>query len=107
MKPIIFALLLGAIVAAPLNAQSGSVGPTTIPGETREQKLFFIKETLKKMDVNSDRKITATEWTAAGGKRAGFDMLDTNRDDILTIQELRSNAKKLRAFEDFTAAPEF
>lgn len=107
MKPIIPALLLGAVLAAPLHAQSGSVGPSTIPGETREQKLYNIKEALKKMDVNSDRKITATEWTAAGGKRAGFDTLDTNRDDILTIQELRSNARKLKAFEDFVAAPDF
>jgi hypothetical protein len=107
MKPIISALLLGAIVAAPLHAQSGSVGPSTIPGETREQKLYYIKETLKKMDVNDDRKVTATEWTTAGGKRSGFDTLDTNRDDVLTIQELRSNARKLKAFEDFAAAPEF
>jgi hypothetical protein len=107
MKPIISALLLGVIVAAPLYAQSGSVGPSTIPGDTREQKLAYIKGVLTKMDVNDDRKITATEWTTAGGKRANFDTLDTNRDEILTIQELRSNARKLKAFEDFVAAPDF
>lgn len=107
MKPIISILLLGSLATAPVLAQTGTVGPKTIRGETREQKLYNIKQALTKMDVNSDKKITATEWTAAGGKRAGFDTLDTNRDDILTIQELRSNAKKLRAFEDFVAAPDF
>jgi hypothetical protein len=107
MKPIISAFLLGALVAAPLHAQSGSVGPSTIPGDTREQKLAYIRDMLKKIDVNDDNKVTATEWTSAGGKRTGFDALDTNRDDILTVQELRSNARKLKAFEDFVAAPDF
>jgi hypothetical protein len=107
MKPIISILLLGSLATAPVLAQTGTVGPQTIPGETREQKLYNIKQALTKMDVNGDKKITATEWTAAGGKRAGFDTLDTNRDDILTVQELRSNSRKLRAFDDFEAAPEF
>jgi hypothetical protein len=107
MKPIILTLLLGSLVAAPLQAQSGTVGPKTIPGETREQKLYNIKQALAKMDVNGDRKITVAEWTDAGGKREGFDTLDYNKDGVLTIQELRSNARKLRAFEDFQAAPAF
>jgi hypothetical protein len=84
--------------------QAGTVGPSTIPGETREQKLFAIQEYLKSMDVNADGKLTQTEWTEGGGKKAGFDTLDTNRDSILTVQELRSNSRKLRAFEDFEAA---
>ncbi len=107
MKPMIATLLLCSIAAAPLLAQTGSVGPKTIPGETREQKLFYIKGALTKMDVNGDRKITVAEWTDAGGKRDGFDVLDHNKDGVLTIQELRSNATKLRAFEDFVAAPAF
>ena len=107
MKPMIVMLLLGSLVAAPALAQTGTVGPKTIPGDTREQKLDYIRQTLRKMDVNEDRKVTATEWTAAGGKREGFDTLDTNKDSILTVQELRSNARKLRAFEDFVAAPDF
>ena len=107
MKPMIITLLLGSLVAMPLQAQTGTVGPKTIPGETREQKLYYIKEALKKMDVNGDRKITVAEWTDAGGKRGGFDTLDHNKDGVLTIQELRSNAQKLRAFEDFEAAPAF
>ena len=94
--------LAGASTAA--HAQSGSVGPTTIPGDTREQKLFAIQDELRKMDTDSDKRLTEAEWTTAGGKKAGFDTLDFNRDGILTIQELRSNAKKLRAFEDFEAA---
>jgi hypothetical protein len=107
MKPIITILLLGSLAATPVLAQTGTVGPKTIPGETREQKLYNIKQALAKMDVNSDRKITVAEWTDAGGKREGFDTLDTNKDGILTIQELRSNSRKLRAFEDFEAAPDF
>jgi hypothetical protein len=105
MNPMILTLLLGSFLAGPVLAQTGTVGPATIPGETREQKLFYIQDALKAMDVNGDRAITATEWTDAGGKRAGFDTLDHNRDGVLTIQELRSNAAKLRAFEDFKAAP--
>jgi hypothetical protein len=107
MKPIITILLLGSLAASPVLAQTGTVGPKTIPGETREQKLYNIKQALTKMDVNSDKKITVAEWTDAGGKREGFDTLDTNLDGILTVQELRSNSRKLRAFEDFEAAPEF
>lgn len=96
-----------AFIAGAAQAQTGSVGPQTIPGQTREQKLFAIQNALKAMDVNDDRKVTATEWTAGGGKREGFDVLDTNRDSILTVQELRSNARKLRAFEDYAAAPAY
>ncbi len=107
MKPIITILLLGSLAASPVLAQTGTVGPKTVPGETREQKLYNIKQALTKMDVNSDKKITVAEWTEAGGKREGFDKLDTNMDGILTVQELRSNSRKLRAFEDFEAAPEF
>jgi hypothetical protein len=98
-------LCAAALLAASAHAQTGTVGPKTIPGATREQKLFAIQDALKAMDVNGDRMVTADEWTAGGGKRAGFDTLDTNRDSILTVQELRSNARKLRAFEDFEAAP--
>jgi uncharacterized protein (UPF0261 family) len=107
MKPIITILLLGSLAASPALAQTGTVGPKTIPGETREQKLYNIKQALTKMDVNGDKKITVAEWTDAGGKREGFDKLDTNMDGILTVQELRSNSRKLRAFEDFEAAPAF
>lgn len=108
MKAILVMLLFAATAA---NAQTGTVapagtvGPTTIPGQTREQKLAAIQELLKSADVNADGKLTATEWADAGGQKAGFDTLDTNRDSILTVQELRSNSRKLRAFEDFKAAP--
>lgn len=102
MKTVLVMLLFAASAA---NAQTGTVGPSTIPGETREQKLAAIQELLKSMDVNADGKLTQTEWMEAGGQKAGFDTLDTNRDSILTVQELRSNSRKLRAFEDFKAAP--
>lgn len=97
-------LVLFLITATAASAQPGTVGPTAIPGQTREQKLYAIQSALKAMDVNGDAKLTETEWTTAGGKKAGFETLDTNRDGILTVQELRSNARKLRAFEDFQAA---
>lgn len=104
MKAMILLAVIGAVAA---NAQTGTIGPKAIPGATREQKLFTIQTALKAMDVNDDRKVTADEWTAKGGKRANFDLLDTNLDSILTVQELRSNARKLRAFEDYVAAPDF
>lgn len=104
MKAFLMTLVLAGIAAGASAEPAGTVGPSTIPGETREQKLFAIQEQLKVMDTNGDRKLTATEWTAAGGKQTGFDVLDTNRDSILTVQELRSNSQKLRAFEDFKAA---
>jgi hypothetical protein len=102
MKPI---LLAAVLIASAATAQTASVGPSTIPGATREQKLMAITAELKKMDVNGDERIAKDEWLDAGGKAAGFETLDTNRDDVLTLQELRSNARKLRAFQDFEAAP--
>ena len=85
------ALLLSAASAA--TAQSISVGPNTISGETREQKLMFINSAL-----------TKAELLAAAGEQAGFETLAHYRDHILTVQELRSNARKLRVFADFEAA---
>ena len=101
VKLAIISLLLAATAA---QAQSGTVGPNTIPGDTREEKLTHIKAALTRMDINNDKRVTKTEWLAAGGKRVGFETLDYNRDDIMTVQELRSNARKLRAFADFKAA---
>jgi hypothetical protein len=86
---------------------AGTVGPTKIPGATREQKLRTVREALRKADTNGDDRITSEEWVAAGGKKSGFDILDYNKDNILTLQELRSNARKLKAYEDFEAAPAF
>ena len=112
MKAIVIFLLVGAAAASarvgpePVAAvEHGSVGPAVIPGETKEQKMFVIQDALKKMDVNGDHKVSEAEWLAAGGKKTGFDTLDYNRDGVLTVQELRSNARKLRAFQDFQAAP--
>lgn len=102
MTTTLFATAL--LLAAAATAQTATVGPARIPGETREQKLATITQALKRMDSNGDERITSAEWTAAGGKRTGFETLDTNRDDILTWQELRSNARKLKAFADFEAA---
>jgi hypothetical protein len=88
-------------------AQTGTVGPTKIPGATREQKLRTVRDALRKADTNDDDRITSEEWVAAGGKKSGFDILDYNKDNILTLQELRSNARKLKAYEDFEAAPAY
>jgi hypothetical protein len=99
-------LLATAVTAAAQTApDTASVGPAIIPGETKEQKLVYISDILQQMDLNGDGVITSAEWIAFGGSKAGFDVLDYNKDDILTLQELRSNADKLRAFADFKAAP--
>lgn len=106
-------LLLATSFAATATAQTSpytaaataSVGPATIPGETQEAKLVYIADVLRQMDLNGDGVITSAEWVAFGGSRAGFDVLDYNKNEILTLQELRSNADKLRAFADFKAAP--
>lgn len=105
MLRIITAGLLLATAGAAAAQDSASVGPSTIPGETQEAKLVYIADLLRQMDVNGDGVITATEWVDFGGSRAGFDVLDHNKNEILTLQELRSNADKLRAFADFKAAP--
>ncbi len=108
--PVIAALLIstGAFAqsanAPGGGAHNGTIGPSTIPGATREDKLNYIKAELRKMDTNHDDRITSEEWVAAGGKKSSFDMLDYNKDNVLTLQELRSNARKLKAFNDFQAA---
>ncbi|MFZ4689329.1 MAG: hypothetical protein ACOYLS_08830 [Polymorphobacter sp.] len=103
MKIVMFAtaLLFGSAAIA----QTGTIGPAKIPGATREQKLRTVTDALRRADTNGDERITSEEWIAAGGKKAGFDILDYNKDDILTWQELRSNARKLKAYDDFVAAP--
>lgn len=103
MRPVLLAILVSLSSAAA--AQTGTVGPEKIPGATREEKLRVVTDTLRKADTNNDERITSEEWVAAGGKKSGFDILDYNKDNILTWQELRSNARKLRAYEDFESAP--
>lgn len=98
-------LMAFAAVAQTAAAETGTVGPAKIPGATREQKLRTVRDALRKADTNGDDRITSEEWVAAGGKKSGFDILDYNKDNILTLQELRSNARKLKAYEDFEAAP--
>jgi hypothetical protein len=93
------------LMASAVTAQTGTGGPAKIPGATREQKLRAVTDALRKADTNADDRITSEEWVAAGGKKSGFDVLDYNKDNILTLQELRSNARKLKAYEDFEAAP--
>jgi hypothetical protein len=100
-------LLMASAVAAQSGAAPGTVGPAKIPGATREQKLRTVTDALRKADTNNDERITSEEWVAAGGKKSGFDILDYNKDNILTMQELRSNARKLKAYEDFEAAPAY
>jgi hypothetical protein len=107
MTPRFAAATALLLMASAVAAQTGTIGPTKIPGATREQKLRAVTDALKKADTNGDERITSEEWVAAGGKKSGFDILDTNKDNILTLQELRSNARKLKAYDDFAAAPAF
>lgn len=104
---IAFAAALLLTASGAFAAGIATVGPVKIPGATREQKLRAVTNALKKADTNGDERITSEEWVAAGGKKSGFDILDTNKDNILTLQELRSNARKLKAYDDFAAAPAF
>ncbi|MEY2884785.1 MAG: hypothetical protein RL490_2509 [Pseudomonadota bacterium] len=114
MTRLLIATLLAAALAGPAAAQTANapgntaahatVGPQAIPGDTREQKLAFMEAKLREADSNGDGKLSLSEWEAAGGKRAGFEALDFNHDDVLTRQEFRSNARKLKAFNDFVAA---
>jgi hypothetical protein len=109
MKSIVIAAaILVSASAVPAQTaptpQAGTIGPAKIAGETREQKLHTISVALKQMDTNGDERITSEEWIAFGGKKTNFDILDNNKDNILTLQELRSSARKLRAFKDYEAA---
>jgi hypothetical protein len=95
----------GLLLASTAAAAQGTIGPSTIPGDTQSAKLVYIAGVLQQMDTNGDGVITLSEWLAYGGSKRGFEQLDYNKDDILTLQELRSNADKLAAFADFQAAP--
>jgi hypothetical protein len=101
-----FRLIAASLLLASTSALAqGTIGPSTIPGDTQSAKLVYIAGVLEQMDTNGDGVITLSEWLAYGGSKRGFEQLDYNKDDILTLQELRSNADKLAAFADFQAAP--
>ena len=104
LPKIAFAAAL-LLASGAIAADVAVVGPAKIPGASREQKLRAVTDALRRADTNGDERITSEEWVAAGGKKSGFDILDYNKDNILTWQELRSSARKLRAYEDFAAAP--
>ena len=52
------------------------------------------KQIFDQMDTNHDGVITLDEWKAAGRREFGFKMVDTNKDQKLTPEELRVAAAK-------------
>lgn len=79
-------LLAALLPAAALAAEPGQ--PPAPTGAAAEKLLAA--------DTDGDGSWSKAEWTAAGRRERGFDMLDADRNGLLTRAELRDGLTKLR-----------
>lgn len=82
-----FVAAIAAAVAAPVFAQT-----MPVEGDMRAK--------LMAMDTDHDGKWSRAEWIAGGRKERGFDMMDTNRDGHLTMDEIRAGREKMKAMRE-------
>lgn len=99
--PLTVCLALGAAVAPawaegkidPVN-MTGPDGKPLTKGEIKAVKDFQM------LDFNKDGKISRKELALVPRLYAGFDEADTNKDNYLTLEEVRAFAIKYRARRD-------
>ena len=82
MRLIALSLLLGAPAAA-----QNAAPPA--PSAARER--------LAAADSNKDGKWSKVEWTAAGRREMGFNLLDGNKDGFVSQAELLDGLKRMQA----------
>lgn len=76
-------LALALLAATPAFAQD------TPPSTPRERLIAA--------DANKDGKWNKQEWLAAGRREMGFAMLDADKDNFVTQQELMEGMKRMQA----------
>jgi Ca2+-binding EF-hand superfamily protein len=66
----------------------------TAVAQASPDKAEKAKEMFAKTDANQDGAISLEEWTAAGRRERGFQMIDADHDGKVTPDELRAAAAK-------------
>ena len=99
--PLAICLALGATVA-PVWAE-GKIDPVNMTGPDGKPlskgEIKAVKD-FQMLDFNKDGKISRKELALVPRLYAGFDEADTNKDDYLTLEEVRAFAIKYRARRD-------
>lgn len=100
-----FVAAIAAVIGVPVMAQTLPAGVPPIAVPDADSGLphpdgAAMRERLMAMDTDHDGKFSKAEWLAAGRKERGFDMMDSNHDGYVTIDELRAGREKMRAMRD-------
>lgn len=95
---------MACALAAPLAAQAQSVAHATAPRHSASAPLTkgeikAIRQ-FEMLDFNGDGKLSRAEVAIVPKVAAAFDDADTNRDNYVTLDEVRAFAIKYRAERD-------
>jgi hypothetical protein len=87
MKKLLF--IAGLLAAGAVQAQSapptgGDAPPMPGTDANLDQSPMF-----NEVDANHDGKVTKAEWQASGAPDMVWSVVDTNKDDVLTLDELK------------------
>ena len=77
----------GAASAVAENAPSVPAG-SGVPLTLRTVGPAYADYVLEVVDTDTDRKVTYVEWINAGGSKRSFELVDQNRDGVVTRTEL-------------------
>ena len=96
-----------ALPLAPTMAQDGKIDPVNMTGPDGKPlskgEIKAIKD-FQMLDFNKDGKISRMELALVPKLYAGFDEADTNKDNFLSLEEVRAFAIKYRARRDAAKA---
>jgi hypothetical protein len=90
-----FIAAIAAVIGVPVMAQDAAPAGADTP-DGRHAKLMA-------MDTDHDGKWSKAEWLAGGRKERSFDLMDTNHDGFLTVEELKTGRAKMKAAHEAIA----